>query len=264
MSAKRFKTLSGFLTNVSPVKEGKKQHNWAEGHIQTGGSTEEKVLFFFEKPKVSSSLYENALSACNNKTAVADSGLSEDKDGSFLTCRTSEIKPRQVTFDRREMTDTKIDLGSALTTAPSSDDTVTISGRVVKLNPITFIMKYDNVTHQKVKKTYRTGVVADLTGAVMVMLWEDIANDIREDSSITLCNMRSTIDGNGFSYFTTTFRSELKNSLESCDDYDEDAAEALRVRRTGLRVRVCMASCPQPVHGGYVLHWVATQSVSAK
>ena len=81
MSAKRFKTLSGFLTNVSPVKEGKKQHNWAKGHIQTGANGDEKVLFFFEKPKVSSPLYENALSAFNKKTAVAVSGLSEDKDG---------------------------------------------------------------------------------------------------------------------------------------------------------------------------------------
>ena len=79
--------------------------------------------------------------------------------GTFLTCRTSEIKPRQVTFDRREITDTKIDLGLALTTAPSSDDMITISGRVLKSSPIMFIMKYDNVTHQKVNKIYRTGVI---------------------------------------------------------------------------------------------------------
>ena len=71
MAAKRFKTLSGFLTNVSPVKEGKKQDNWAEGFIQTGATSEEKVLFFFEKPKTSSAAYENAVSAYKEKTAVA-------------------------------------------------------------------------------------------------------------------------------------------------------------------------------------------------
>lgn len=81
MSAKRFKTLSGYVTNVSPVKEGKNRHNWAEGHIQTGSNTEEKVLFFFEKPKLSSSIYENALVALSKKGAVSLSGLSEDKDG---------------------------------------------------------------------------------------------------------------------------------------------------------------------------------------
>lgn len=84
MSAKRFKTLSGYLTNVSRVKEGKKQHNWAEAHLQTGTGNEEKVLFFFEKPKVSSALYESALSAFEKKTAIAVSALSEDNDGTFV------------------------------------------------------------------------------------------------------------------------------------------------------------------------------------
>ena len=62
------------------------------------------------------------------------------------------------------------------------------------------------------------------------MLWEDIANDvsllvhllnvtdlfsqqIRKDTSVMLLNMRSTIDGQGFSYFTTTFRSEMKSKF---------------------------------------------------
>ena len=80
-AAKRFKTVSGYVTNISPVKEGKKQHNWAEGHIQTGATVEEKVLFFFEKPKLSSPLYESAVAAFNKKTAVSVSGLSEDKEG---------------------------------------------------------------------------------------------------------------------------------------------------------------------------------------
>jgi hypothetical protein len=80
-SAKRFKTLSGYVTNISPVKEGKKQHNWAEGHLQTGANMEEKVLFFFEKPRLTSPLYENAVAAFENKTAVSVSGLSEGKEG---------------------------------------------------------------------------------------------------------------------------------------------------------------------------------------
>ena len=84
MAAKRFKTLSGFLTNVSPVKEGKKQHNWAEGFIQTGATSEEKVLFFFEKPRTSSAAYEKAVTAYKEKTAVAVSGLAEDADGTFI------------------------------------------------------------------------------------------------------------------------------------------------------------------------------------
>ena len=92
MSAKRFKTLSGYVSNISPVKEGKKQHNWAEGLIQTGANTEEKVLFFFEKPKLSSPLYENVMSAFNKKTGVSVTGLSEDKEGSDIFLKAEERK----------------------------------------------------------------------------------------------------------------------------------------------------------------------------
>ena len=98
--------------------------------------------------------------------------------GTFLTCRTSEVKPRHVTFEPREIEKETIDLGSANDTASASSDNVTISDRVIKLgNPIS-IMKYDNVTQQKVKKVYRIGVIADSTGAVQVMLWEEIGNQV--------------------------------------------------------------------------------------
>ena len=95
-----------------------------------------------------------------------------------MTCRTSEVKPRHVTFEPREIAKETIDLSAANDTASSSSDDVTISGRVVKLGNSTSIMKYDNVTQQKVKKVYRTGVIADSTGAVQVMLWEEIGNEV--------------------------------------------------------------------------------------
>ncbi|CAF1529982.1 unnamed protein product [Adineta ricciae] len=145
MASKRFKTLSGFVTNVSPVKEGKNKHNWAEGLIQTGSGNEEKV----------------------------------------------------------------------------------ICGCVVKLNPIKKIDKYDNGTQQKVEKLYRTGIVADGSGAVMVMFWQELADAVCEGVCINLSNMRATVDGHGTPYFTTTFRTVLKNLLETNINYDEEAAEAL-------------------------------------
>ncbi|CAF1481263.1 unnamed protein product [Adineta ricciae] len=39
--------------------------------------------------------------------------------------------------------------------------------------------------------------------------------------------MRATVDGHGTPYFTTTFRTVLKNLLETNINYDEEAAEAL-------------------------------------
>jgi hypothetical protein len=81
MNPKRFKSLNGFWTNISPVKEGKKNHNYAEAFIQTGTDKEDKILFFFEKPNTNSKAYEKALTAFRTKQSSIVSGLSEDSEG---------------------------------------------------------------------------------------------------------------------------------------------------------------------------------------
>jgi len=81
MNAKHFKSLNGFWTNISPVKEGKKNHNYAEAIIQTGTGKEDKILFFFEKPNTNSKAYEKALTAFRTKQSSIVSGLSEDSEG---------------------------------------------------------------------------------------------------------------------------------------------------------------------------------------
>ncbi|CAF1473258.1 unnamed protein product [Adineta ricciae] len=95
--------------------------------------------------------------------------------GTFLTCRTSEIKARQVTFEPRHTTAEPVNIGSAISDGGSYDDTMLILGRVVKLNPMVSIMKYDNSTQQRVQKVYWSAVVADTSAAVMIVVWEDIA-----------------------------------------------------------------------------------------
>ena len=100
--------------------------------------------------------------------------------GGYLTCRTSEIKNRQVPFDRQEVTK-NMDIGNVLN-GSTTDDTINITGRVLKLNPIATMMKYDNVSQKKTEKAYRTAVIGDQTGAVLVILWEDIATNVSDDS----------------------------------------------------------------------------------
>ena len=87
--------------------------------------------------------------------------------GGYLTCRTSEFKNRQVSFDLREVTN-NMDIGNVLN-GSTYDDTINITGRLVKLNPIATIMKYDNVSQQMVAKSFRTAVIGDQTGAVLVI-----------------------------------------------------------------------------------------------
>lgn len=90
------------------------------------------------------------------------------------------MKNRQVPFDLQQVTN-NTDIGNVLN-GSTSDDTINITGRVVKLNPLLTIMKYDNVSQRKVQKSYRTAVIADQTGAVLVILWEEIAKNVSEES----------------------------------------------------------------------------------
>lgn len=57
--------------------------------------------------------------------------------GKFLTCRTSEVKDKNVTFQRRNSLDeAEIDLNAVTNSSSSSnEETVNISGRVIKLDP---------------------------------------------------------------------------------------------------------------------------------
>ena len=91
--------------------------------------------------------------------------------GVCLTCWTSVIKSRQVPFDLQEVTN-NMDIGNVLISS-TSDNTINITGQVVKS---------DNVSQQKVKKCFRTAVIGDQTGAVLVMLWEEIAQNVSEGS----------------------------------------------------------------------------------
>lgn len=84
------------------------------------------------------------------------------------------MKDRKVSFDRKEMV-SNTNIGDV---AHSSSDDSIITGRVVKLGPITNMMKYDNASQQKVEKSYRTAVIGDATGAVLAMLWEEIAKSV--------------------------------------------------------------------------------------
>ena len=102
--------------------------------------------------------------------------------GGYLTCRISEIKNRQVSFDRQEVTN-NMDIENVLN-GSTSDDTIDITGRLVKVNPIATIMKYDHVSQQKVAKSFRTAVIGDQTGAALVILWEEIAKNLSEDSQM--------------------------------------------------------------------------------
>ena len=47
-----------------------------------------------------------------------------------------------------------------------------------KLHPITKIFKYDNGLQQKVEEFYRIGVIANSTGAVIVIFWQELSNAV--------------------------------------------------------------------------------------
>jgi len=80
---KKFKTLNGFWTSLSPVKEGKNKHNFAEGQFQTADEEKQKILFFFEKPYKTNKAYENALNSLATKNSCMVSQLVQDSEGTI-------------------------------------------------------------------------------------------------------------------------------------------------------------------------------------
>jgi len=100
--SKRFKTLSGFITSLTPVKSGKKDYDYAHGRIQTGTDNEEKLVFLFKKPSKSSAAYEATEKALLNKSSVTIDGICEDVDGkieftTFFEQKTSTLKKKDFT-----------------------------------------------------------------------------------------------------------------------------------------------------------------------
>ena len=73
---------------------------------------------------------------------------------------------------------TNIDIAT-VTNGSTSGDTISMTGRVVKLIGLGRVMKYDATTQEKLEKVFRTAVISDRTDAVLVMLWEDLAKNVR-------------------------------------------------------------------------------------
>ena len=97
-----------------------------------------------------------------------------------------------MSFDFQEVTtNTSID---TVLNSSTSDDTINITGRVLKLNPIVTMMKYDNVSQKKIEKSCRTGVIGDGTGAVLVMLWEEVAKSVSDYLEILKSAFISPLD----------------------------------------------------------------------
>jgi hypothetical protein len=90
------------------------------------------------------------------------------------------VKDRTVTFKRRNSADEERTDFNAITNSNSScnEDMVTLSGQIIKIDPEVHITKYDNVLQQKIEKHYRTAILANGTGAVIVMIWEKMSDNV--------------------------------------------------------------------------------------
>ncbi len=97
-----------------------------------------------------------------------------------MTCRTSEVKDKNVIFQRRNSADGERTDFNAITNSNSScnEDTVTLSVQIIKIDPEVHIKKYDNVLQQKIDKHYRTAIIANATGAVIVMMWKKMSDNV--------------------------------------------------------------------------------------
>ena len=101
-----------------------------------------------------------------------------------MTCRNTEVKNQTVSFKRKNSTDEEegeeeINLNDMTdNNGSTNEDLVNISGEIIQISEELSIEKFDSTLQKKKTKIYRTAVLANNTGAVLLVLWENLANNV--------------------------------------------------------------------------------------
>jgi len=101
-----------------------------------------------------------------------------------LTCRNTEVKNQTVSFKRKNSTDEEegeeeINLNDMTdNNGSTNEDLVNINGEIIQISEELSIEKFDSTLQKKKTKVYRTAVLANNTGAVLLVLWENLANNV--------------------------------------------------------------------------------------
>lgn len=101
-----------------------------------------------------------------------------------MTCRNTEVKNQTVSFKRKNSTDEEegeeeINLNDMTdNNGSTNEDLVNINGEIIQISEELSIEKFDSTLQKKKTKVYRTAVLANNTGAVLLVLWENLANNV--------------------------------------------------------------------------------------
>jgi len=101
-----------------------------------------------------------------------------------LTCRNTEVKNQTVSFKRKNSTEEEegeeeINLNDMTdNNGSTNEDLVNINGEIIQISEELSIEKFDSTLQKKKTKVYRTAVLANNTGAVLLVLWENLANNV--------------------------------------------------------------------------------------
>lgn len=101
-----------------------------------------------------------------------------------MTCRNTEVKNQTVSFKRKNSTDEEegeeeINLNDMTdNNGSTNEDLVNINGEIIQISEELSIEKFDSTLQKKKTKVYRTAVLANNTGAILLVLWENLANNV--------------------------------------------------------------------------------------
>ena len=101
-----------------------------------------------------------------------------------MTCRNTEVKNQTVSFKRKNSTDEEegeeeINLNDMTdNNGSTNEDLVNINGEIIQISEELSIEKFDSTLQKKKTKVYRTAVLANNNGAVLLVLWENLANNV--------------------------------------------------------------------------------------
>jgi len=100
--------------------------------------------------------------------------------------RSSEVRRRNVTFQREENIEENIGLSQINDSIViGQDDFVSVTGCVTYCSTVERVLKFDNMKNKKVEKKFMTIVVADSTAASLLQLWEGSIEQVSYSKQLT-------------------------------------------------------------------------------
>ncbi|CAF0812211.1 unnamed protein product [Didymodactylos carnosus] len=98
--------------------------------------------------------------------------------GEYLASKTTTVRPKAVGFKHTPVQNDVLIIGNLPLKLYDDQATVDICGTVAHASQVSTVKKFDQVSQKRLPVAQQTFVVADMTGAVIVYAWGNLAGNV--------------------------------------------------------------------------------------